>query len=306
MRRCVMADKDALLDQVRSILLPATSAAPHEGAPVPDRLGDWVSRSQRRFEQRNNQAFGGVERGPFSHGYWRAAYTVSPPITGLSLAQFNQRYRNVVGNETGWPVGYEMHRGDARPRPYEGCVELWLAEEFNDPAVCDHWIACPDGSFVLFRGYQDDSAEWEGRTNPGTAFDFLTPVWRVGEFLLHGQRFAEEFGGEGAALQVSMTWTGLSGRSLRNPEPARYLPVYGRTSEQDEVTSSLDVPNAGRISAALPELVEQATRPLYEVFDFFSVPPQTIRAELERMRGQRRRKRRSVRRFADRVPPGLP
>lgn len=286
MRRCVLADKDALLEQVRSILTPTVSQGAVEGAPVPDRHREWVERSQRRFEQLNEQAFGSVEEGPFSYGYWRAAYTISPPVAGLSLAEFRRRYRNVVGSETGWPVGFEMYRGEARPHAQDGCVELWLAEELPDPAVCDLWIACPDGSFVLFRGYQDDSQEWERRTNLGTEFDFLTPIWRVGEFLLHGQRFAEEFGSESAGLRVSMTWTGLSGRTLRNPEPARYLGIHGRQSVQDEVTSSLDIQQASRVRSALPELVEETTRPLYEVFDFFSVPAQTIRAELERMRGQ--------------------
>jgi len=115
-------------------------------------------------------------------------------------------------------------------------------------------------------------------------FDFLTPIWCVGEFLLHGQRFAEEFGGERAGLQVSLTWTGLAGRTLRNPEPARYIGIFGHSSQQEEVTSTLDIQDADRVSSVLPELVEEATRPLYEVFDFFNVPFQSIRAELDRMR----------------------
>ncbi len=160
MRRCVLADRDTLLDQVRSVLTPGAVEAIREGVPVPDQHRDWVERSQRRFERLNEEAFSGVEQGPFAYGYWRAAYTIAPPVAGLSLTDFRERYSNVVGRETGWPVGYEMHRGDARPRPYEGCVELWLAEEFNDPALCDYWRACPNGSFVLFRGYQDDSTEW--------------------------------------------------------------------------------------------------------------------------------------------------
>jgi len=146
MRRCVLADKEALVDQMRSILVPMAAEATREGAPVPDRHRDWVERSQHRFEQLNEDAFGGVEQGPFAYGYWRAAYTIVPPVTEFSLTELSQRYRNVVGKETGWPVGYEMHRGDARPRPYEGCIELWLAEELNDPAVCDYWRACPNGT----------------------------------------------------------------------------------------------------------------------------------------------------------------
>ena len=101
----------------------------------------------------------------------------------MPLPYFRDELRLVVGNETGWPVGIFMEREDVRPRPHEGCVELWLAETMRDPAVGDYWKACPAGCFVLFRGYQDDSARWESMRNPGEKFDFLTPIWRVGEVL---------------------------------------------------------------------------------------------------------------------------
>ena len=127
----------------------------------------------------------------------------------MSLPFFHNELRLVVGNETGWPVGIFMEREDARPRPHEGCVELWLAEAMRDPAVGDYWKACPAGCFVSFRGHQDDSTGWEGMRNPGEKFDFLTPIWRVGELLLHSYRFADRFAGEDASMRVTMMWTGL-------------------------------------------------------------------------------------------------
>ena len=284
MRKCVLADRDTLLDQMRTVISPMSGAASAEGAPLPSRHREWVESSQQRFEELNEEAFGGLETSPFSHGYWRAAYTVEPPIAELTLASFRRRYRNIVGSETGWPVGLELHREDAAPRPYEGCMELWLAESLDDPAVSDYWRASPEGNFALFRGYQDDSREWEGRENPGTEFEFIIPIWRVGELLLHGQRFVEHFADAEAGLQVSMTWTGLAGRRIRNSQPGRYIGIYSRSAQQNEVSVSLTIDNASRISANLPELVQEATQPLYEIFDFLSVPAQTIRHELEEMR----------------------
>lgn len=290
-RRCVLNDRNSLLEQMSSILQPLSATTGTEGAPVPDRHRDWLESAQERFEELNEQSFGGIDHGPFALGYWRAAYTITPEISGLSLSFFRDELRKVVGNETGWPVGIYMEQGGARPRPHEGCVELWLAEAMRDPAVSDYWRACPSGGFVLFRGYQEDSTEWEGATNPGERFDFLIPIWRVGEVLLHGYRFADRFAGQGASMRVTMMWTGLEGRTLGSSQPALYLTPRGRQSQQDRVVSSVEIEDALSVDANLYDLVDELTRPLYETFDFFRVPRQTLVAELDEMRYRRGRGR---------------
>jgi len=290
-RRCVLNDRDNLLEQVSSILQPLSATTGTEGAPVPDRHRDWLESNQERFLELNEQSFGGIDRGPFALGYWRAAYTITPEISGLSLPFFHNELRRVVGNETSWPVGIFFERDDARPRPHEGCVELWLAEAMRDPAVSDYWRACPDGSFVLFRGHQEDSTDWEGERNPGEQLNFLLPIWRVGEVLLHGYRFASRFAGEGASMRVTMMWTGLDGRTLGNSQPTIYSTPHGRRSQQDRVIASVEIEDALSIDANLYNLVDELTRPLYEIFDFFRVPQQTLVAELDEMRYRRGRRR---------------
>ncbi len=290
-RRCVLNDRNNLLEQVSSILQPLSATTDAEGAPVPNRHRDWLEGAQERFEELNEQSFGGIDRGPFALGYWRAAYTISPEITGLTLPFFHDELRRVVGNETGWPVGIFMQQGDARPRPHGGCVELWLAEAMRDPAVSDYWKSCPNGSFVLFRGYQEDSTDWERARNPGEQFDFLLPIWRVGEVLLHGYRFASRFTSEGASMRVTMMWTGLEGRILANSQPFVYSTPRGRQSQQDQVVSSVEIEDALSIDANLYDLVDELTRPLFETFDFFRVPRQTLVAELDEMRYRRGRGR---------------
>jgi hypothetical protein len=290
-RRCVLNDRNNLLEQVSSILQPISATTGTEGAPVPDRHRGWLESAQERFEELNEQSFGGIDRGPFALGYWRAAYTISPEITSVPLPFFRDELRLVVGNETGWPVGIFLEREDVRPRPHEGCVELWLAETMRDPAVGDYWKACPAGCFVLFRGYQDDSTRWEGMRNPGEKFDFLTPIWRVGEVLLHGYRFADRFAGEAVSMRVTMMWTGLEGRTLSSSQPTLYLTPQGRQSQQDRVVSSVEIEDALSIDANLYDLVDEIIRPLYETFDFFRVPRQTLVAELDEMRHSRVRGR---------------
>lgn len=290
-RRCVLNDRNNLLEQVSSIMQPFSATSGAEGALVPDRYSDWLESAQERFDELNEQSFRGIEHGPFALGYWRAAYSISPEVTGLSLPFFRDELRRVVGNETGWPVGIFMERDEARPRPHEGCVELWLAEAMRDPAVSDYWKACPNGSFVLFRGYQEDSTGWESARNPGERLDFLLPIWRVGEVLLHGYRFASRFAGEGVSMRVTMMWTGLEGRILGNSQPTIYSTPHGRQSQQDMILSSVEIDDALSIDVNLYDLVDELTRPLYEIFDFFRVPRQTLVAELDEMRYRRGRGR---------------
>ena len=123
--------------------------------------------------------------------------------------------------------------------------------------------------------------------NPGEKFDFLTPIWRVGEVLLHGYRFADRFAGEAVSMRVTMMWTGLEGRTLSTSQPTLYLTPQGRQSQQDRVVSSVEIEDARSIDANLYDLVDEITRPLYETFDFFRVPRQTLVAELDEMRHSR-------------------
>jgi len=123
--------------------------------------------------------------------------------------------------------------------------------------------------------------------NPGEKFDFLTPIWRVGEVLLHGYRFADKFAGEAVSMRVTMMWTGLEGRTLSSSQPTLYLTPQGRQSQQDRVVSSVEIEDALSIDANLYDLVDEITRPLYETFDFFRMPRQTLVAELDEMRHSR-------------------
>jgi len=79
-------------------------------------------------------------------------------------------------------------------------------------------------------------------------------------------------------------WTGLEGRMLVNSKPLIYTTVRGRQSPQDHVISSVEIEDALSIDANLYDLVDELTSPLYEIFDFFRVPRQTLVAELDEMR----------------------
>lgn len=64
----------------------------------------------------------------------------------------------------------------------------------------------------------------------------------------------------------------------------RYVPPMNRISHQNEVTTSIAIEDALAIEMVLPDLVETLTSPLFEIFNFFTVPKQTIINELNEMR----------------------
>ncbi len=92
-------------------------------------------------------------------------------------------------------------------------------------------------------------------------------------------------------MRVTMMWTGLEGRMLSNYQPTVYSTPHGRRSQQDQVIVSVGIEDALSIDANLYDLVDELTRPLYEIFDFFRVPRQTLVAELDEMRYRRGRNR---------------
>jgi hypothetical protein len=133
------------------------------------------------------------------------------------------------------------------------------------------------------RGYQEDSPAEQPPGPPGSAFDLTLPVWRVGEVLLHAAALASRLGVEDE-VTFHFRWTGLAGRRLLAWASRRHL-FDGRESHESEVEVWV-APKAADIQDRLPELVQQATRHLYEVFDFFAPSASMFHEELARMRSR--------------------
>jgi hypothetical protein len=180
-----------------------------------------------------------------------------------------------------------IHR-EINPYPYDGVVERWFAAMPQiDPLYPDHsdfWRASPEGMAFLLRGYEVDSDP--SVVEPGTRFDLALPVWRVGECLLHAERLANALTDQPISVLIRFSWEGLAGRMLdaltRRQWRSFPFNILER-SHQDSVTSEMLVPS-NRIGENLPEIVQTLTKPLYEAFDFFSLPPEMIREELAAMR----------------------
>jgi len=283
-RRCVMVDKAQLIEDMRSILTPGVNvASDKKKEAVKDPHSEWVKQSVDRMETIVKDKYGSIGKGPYAKGGWYGAYSFSPSLSGVTVKDVSERLRNCIGRETGWPIGQFPPRA-GQPYAFEGSLEMSLVEEFNDPLSGDYWRASPSGKFIIFRGMQEDSNETLfGSKHEKPAFNFTTPVWRLAELLLHAMRFADQYSPtEKRSAVVSVDWYGLKGRQLV-ADMSKYGLLSDRLSKQDKVHSEIVVPDVSRVQEQLPELVFQLTKPLYEVFDFFEIPMQTVQGEINQL-----------------------
>lgn len=278
-RRCVISDKENLLESLRSLLNPSISE-PSQSIHASNLHYEWIKSTDNRFFELIKERYQDLSRSPFRYGYWEGTYSLFPQATNISLPDLNNKLSEIKGNETGWPIGIVMMQEGVKPYPNNGCIEAWLGNIFSEPDAADFWRFSPKGSFSVYRGYQEDVES--SKKAPGTVFDYIIPVWRVAEFLLHGYRFAKTFNLTDLSMQVTIKWNGLKDRSLTSLSQ-RYHPI-SRVSRQDSVESNLLIDDISLIEASLADFVEQILRPLYEAFDFFVISKQTVINEIKEMR----------------------
>jgi len=296
--RCVMAARDDLLERIRGILQGGPSVAQNKEESETRAFQDWIDRSLERFDSLVAEKLRDEKPSRYSKGVWYVAYTIRDIHPSIDRTKLLDVLREVRGHETGWPPWWIPSRKEIAPYPYDEVIECWLvdlhsssifgparSDVFRDSGHSDFWRASPKGMMFLLRGYEEDS---DPHSEPGTMVDVILPIWRVGECLLHAERLAKVIGKSVTTpVTILITWKGVSGRTLVSwATPRRILFDHRGPSRQDSVTSEITVAT-NLISETLPEIVETLTKPLYETFDFFNVPPTVVREELLKMRSMK-------------------
>jgi hypothetical protein len=255
-----------------------TIAKSHE-MQARQQLEGWANDSIDRWNSLVSERLPNEKPSRFAPGIWFVAYSIRGEFQQPNREELLEILKRIK-LETGWDAWWVSTSQEIRPYPYSGLIECWLADEARtrDAAHSDFWRASPAGTMFLLRGYEEDS-----KFKPGTVFDLSTPVWRMGECLLHAERFAAALGNESASVSFQVSWRGLKGRNLRSVlNPFRTTVDIDRApSRQDSISCYIEV-SANQITLALPELVKELTTPLYEVFDFYRPSSSLIQEELAR------------------------
>lgn len=230
----------------------------------------------------------------FPDGFYRMDYWLDGPLKHVSARTFEGLLRDVAKERyTGWPAFMAMTREELAPREVDGAIETWLRpgdeqmlRSFSDPAHSDFWRGVPEGRLFLIRGYDEDGQQTFA---PGTVFDSILPVWRIGEVLLHAARLAAHMADNLAAttIRLRVLYTGMQGRLLRSwANPTLGVMPLGRPARSDEVLLEaavpvLDIPDklAGHL---LPLMVQ-----LYERFDVEGLSAEQVQSELSRLASSR-------------------
>lgn len=192
---------------------------------------------------------------------------------------------------TGWPVWLDS-RGfsDVAARPYvhEGAWEALILNLDSTWGDIEFMRLSPKGKFYLRRALQDDVSHSERHPTPMTALDFGLPILRTAEAIAVGIAFAKAMGcdTEKTRLAFSFRWTKLQGRQLSSWAQASRLMPPGYTAHQDSILSFITVPLNTPLSA-LDQYVDQAVRPLFEIFDGYT-PHRGIVEDLTRRLIERR------------------
>jgi hypothetical protein len=277
--RCVRANRDSLLDAMRTIV---------QGQPIDrvaqeqiDRLQEFTDISRDSWKARLEPL---PKNDPLRFPLGR--YEQSFQILGVQPAP-GLRERMRKASEvmlTGWGPFVFLERKPIGPVPIGDVLEAWVGdpgEGDRDARHADFWRARPDGFLYEIRSLDEDFTE---KAKPGTAIDLGMPVWRVGETLLYMARLAK-LSGEDPEISIRVEYSGLKGRHMVSIFEWRYL-SYDRECFVDAVKMQGQA-RASLLEDNLDEVLLSLLKPLYDAFDFAPLSPDMVSAELKKLRKSR-------------------
>ena len=285
--RCTLEHRAGLAESFRNILFGEVAIAdPNIQADTWALLDTWIADSLGLWRDKcNDLPTESSARCPF--GYWWAAYQILPIGDPVNLGELRRIMAHERVRYSGWPPWPTLEGAGIPINDQADGIESWLGQ--NDPqegraVKADYWRANPQGVFFQLRGHQEDSGEIEP-DQPGSTFSLVWPIWRTAECVLHAHAMANRLAGEDedATILFCTGWTGLQDRWLRAPQ-RMVLGFDARrwSALEDDITLKVSLKN-GSVRDNLIEIVWQLLGPLYERFEFYELPIDLVRQELELM-----------------------
>jgi hypothetical protein len=284
--RCLQNRRGELLEAMRSIM---AGVIPNAAAPTPtrlDQLKEFEQNAITRWERLTSQIPAGLPP-TLPHGHYDLAIAIDGEFDHQSLPNLRNTIQLAVRNHSGWPAFVNLSRAPYRPAPIDGVIECWIGLDSDGshdvPGHHEFWRISPDGLLFTRRGYPEDGGGKDD-ARPGSSFDITTPTWRIGEAILQAFYVAQALKAVDAGLVLRANWTKLAGRVLAsrgNPRRSLYNTFQ---AHQDSYHATATVP-VGSLPDALPEVTFAMLAPLYELFDFFSLPKRLVEEELKYLTG---------------------
>lgn len=278
--RCVRAAKDDLLDDFRSILFGVGQISNQQDET--DELNIWIDDCSKRWfdcmQKQTSIPF--LDPALVWPGSFSVGYRLIDQVDKVGLSEFLETLRKVSGHETGWPPWWVPTRKEISPYIKDETIECFLGNEDRDPSHSDFWRASPNGLMFLRRGLQEDGSPEKGKS--GTAFDLTLPIWRTSECLLHAYRLGGVLVDKESTIEFQVSWEGLENRKLVVWGGSQRMIFDDYIARQNYYTNRITV-KVSDIKNGLPEIIERLVKPLYQLFDFFTPPPNMYSEEISRM-----------------------
>ena len=288
LNRCVRANRDEMLEAIRSVITGSVET-PTSIPNALDDLQDYCTSARGRWEELVSDE---PDNSParFPHGYYEMAFSLVGATPANDLIELQNRLS--VARQiklSGWTPFLELQVPGWVPYAHEDFVEAWLGRpDYNgrraeESYLCDFWRVSLDGKLYTIRGYLED-----GQGNdPGRVVYTTTPILCIGEGLLFASRLAETFE-ESNQIAIHCRFTGLEGRCLSNPPWVLPLPSFlmVSSSSTDEVTLTGQFTQQ-QVQDNLAEALHPLLQRLYEKFNFFNLSFDLVAKELREMRSKR-------------------
>ena len=249
-----------------------------------ERSNELLLDGQRRFERTLAQrTLGKKEKWLLDALSWSVALIADPEKTNVVAdSVFLARVMSSNPNFVGWPIWPDSRPSAEANRPkvidngWESLIislGTWNHFEF--------WRLDPKGKFFLRRALQDDATPQ--RVKPGMYLDPILVILRVAEALAVGLSLAQGIGWDAdtTTLGFAFQWAKISGRRLE-PWANPSVIINGGTAHQDQIVTSVELPLDTPTSAIAP-FVDEATRPLFALFDGYRIPLAAIETWVQRL-----------------------
>lgn len=275
-KRCVLKQRREISETIASFMNQWFDLVAKDNTKTEDSdLCDYINTSLKKWNIENkNLEDNSITKN--KHGYYYfSSKIIWKKKDWVQMKDLREKIRN-FRKYTWWPIFLIIRK---EPKFVSESLELSLLDQEFKSDHADFWRIWRSWINFSLRGYQvdcrDDYSPWE-------VFDFVIPVWRLGEYLLHTLDLGNFLYEDGFQILVETWWTWLKNRNLVALNWERFF--FGKqTSSDDSYIFRITITDK-EIQDFLPLVVQKILSGLYEKFDLFQPSYEFYEHEINKMR----------------------
>ena len=282
LNRCVLANRESMLDGIRGILDGQSVAIPAK--PTDDDLHAKFVKESRARRHELLETFPPDDPAHLQSGHYETAISILGFERELSLHQLRESMRQASTMSSSVWLLFTDNYG--RANPAGTAIETFYkipSERRHDRQAHYFWRALNEGKLYLIRGFQEDEY---GRQN---WFHYTVPIWRIGQTLQYASNFCRIFENDLKFL-FSTRYAGLNGRQLSTGSIDRDrwlgLDFDKFVCLNPNLTLRTVELSPQQVSDNLVEILLDLLHPLYQQFSYFNLSRDFVANEVREMRKQ--------------------